>query len=90
MLALAIVQALIALGRHARSAVGWVVGLTVFIVVTAMGTTLLTRIELGFVSGAVTALLVAAALLRVSMPSGDQEFDPMTMMLPTAELGMEP
>ena len=90
MLALAIVQALIALGRHARSAVGWVVGLTVFVVVTAMGTTLLTRIELGFVSGAVTALLVAAVLLRVSMPSGDQEFDPMTMMLPTAELGMEP
>jgi len=90
MLALAIVQALIALGRHARSAIGWIVGLTVFVVVTAMGTTLLTRIELGFLSGAVAALLVAALLLRNSMPPAAQEFDPEAMMLPTAELGMEP
>jgi len=90
MLALAIVQALIALGHHARSTYGWIIGLTVFVLVTAMGTSLLARIELGFVSGAVAALVVAAVLLRVSMPSGDQEFDPEAMMLPTAELGMEP
>lgn len=90
MLALAIVQALIALGHHARSSFGWIVGLTVFVVVTAMGSTLLTRIELGFVSGAVAALAVAGVLLRASMPADDQEFDPAAMMLPTAELGMEP
>lgn len=90
MLALAIVQALIALGHHARSTVGWMVGLTVFVVVTEMGTSLLTRIELGFLAGAVTALVAAGFLLRASMPPVDQEFDPRAMMLPTAELGMEP
>ncbi|MEI7858199.1 MAG: hypothetical protein WCI26_00065 [Acidimicrobiales bacterium] len=90
MVALAIVQALIALGHHARSAIGWIVGLAVFVVVTAMGTTLLARIELGFVSGAIAALVVAGILLLVSMPSSDQEFDPKLMMLPTAELGIEP
>ena len=90
MVALAIVQALIALGHHARSAIGWILGLAVFVVVTAMGTTLLARIELGFVSGAIAALVVAGILLLMSMPSSDQEFDPELMMLPTAELGMEP
>ena len=55
-----------------------------------MGNTLLTRIEFGFVTGAVTALVVAGVLLRISMPAVDQEFDPGAMMLPTAELGMEP
>ena len=90
MVALAIVQALIALGHHARSAIGWILGLAMFVVVTAMGTTLLARIELGFVSGAIAALVVAGILLLMSMPSSDQEFDPELMMLPTAELGMEP
>lgn len=90
MLALAIVQALIALGRHARSAVGWIAGLATFVVVTAAGTTLLTRIEFGFLSGALVALVAAAVLLRASMPSADREFDPEEMMLPAAELGIEP
>ena len=90
MLALAIVQALIALGHHARSAVGWIVGLAVFVLVTALGATLLTRIELGFLAGAIAALVVAAVLLRASMPPAGQEFDPEAMMLPAAELGIEP
>ena len=38
----------------------------------------------------IVLLVVAAVLLRVSMPAADREFDPEEMMLPTAELGMEP
>jgi O-antigen/teichoic acid export membrane protein len=90
MLALAIVQALIALGRHARSTVGWIVGLAVFVTVTALGSALLARVELGFVCGSFAALVVAAVLLRVSMPPAEQEFDAQAMMLPVAELGIEP
>ena len=63
MLTLSVVQVQIALGHHARSAIGWIVGIGVFVVVTALGHSLLLRVEVGYLAGSFSAFVVASALL---------------------------
>jgi O-antigen/teichoic acid export membrane protein len=65
MLALTLGQALIALEHHGRFALGWVVGVAVFLVaVVAGGSDVLLRAELAYVAGCVASLITMAALLR--------------------------
>ncbi|HVX21079.1 MAG TPA: hypothetical protein VHB02_07015 [Acidimicrobiales bacterium] len=90
MLALAIVQALIAVGHHARSAVGWLVGLGVFAGVVLVGSSVLFRVELAFFLGSVAALAVATILLRSSVSGIERNVDPEKLMVPVSELGIEP
>jgi O-antigen/teichoic acid export membrane protein len=54
---------LIALGRHDAAAWAWIIGAAVFLVVTALGSDLLTRVELGLLAGCVSATVAMAALL---------------------------
>lgn len=63
MLALILAQALIALKGHALAAAGWVVGVVTFVVVTAMGSDLLLRVELAYVAGSTASALAMAGLL---------------------------
>lgn len=67
MMALALSQALIALKGHARAALGWVLAMAAFVIVTALGSELLLRVEQGFLAGAVTAASVIGAALALRM-----------------------
>ncbi len=71
MLAVTMAQALIALQRHARVALGWALGVTAFVVVTALGSDLLLRVELGLLAGSLAALASFALTLRTSLRHGD-------------------
>jgi O-antigen/teichoic acid export membrane protein len=64
MLALTLSQALIALEHHGRAALGWVIGVVVFVfaVVAGSGDVLL-RTELAYVAGSTAALIAMTALL---------------------------
>jgi O-antigen/teichoic acid export membrane protein len=55
MVAICLDQALIALSGHQLMALGWVLSLAVFVVVTALGDDLFLRVELGLLAAAVTA-----------------------------------
>jgi len=50
-------QALVALSAHPRMALGWLVALITFVVVTALGNDLFLRVELGLLSAAVVSLV---------------------------------
>jgi O-antigen/teichoic acid export membrane protein len=91
MATLAISQALIALGHHASSVVGWLVGIVVFIAVTAIGSALLRRVEVGFMAGAFASAGVAGYALAVRLPQRRQSSvvtDSMVVHLD--QLGIEP
>src|SRR5690606_19671447 len=65
MLGIALGQAVIALGGHWRFALGWVVALVVFGIVTALGDDLFLRVELGMVaSSTMGALWMAGFTVR--------------------------
>jgi O-antigen/teichoic acid export membrane protein len=64
MLAVVFAQGLIALHGHGLAAAGWLIGVVVHLVVTAVATGLLVRVELGFLAGATTAAGTLAVLLR--------------------------
>lgn len=72
MLALALSQALIALSGHARAALGWLAAVVTLVIVIALGSDLLLRVELGLLAGAVVAVVAMAgllwSLLRLGMP----------------------
>src|SRR5262249_44137034 len=51
-LALTLSQALIALHGHRDAMIAWVIGLVAFVAVTAVGSDLLLRVELGSIAGA--------------------------------------
>lgn len=70
MLAQALAQALIALSGHARAAAGWAVAIVMLVIVTALGSDLLLRVELGLMAGAFSAAAVMAVLLLHRMRSG--------------------
>ena len=70
MLSSALSQALIALGAHAKSALGWVAAIAVLAAVTALGDELLLRVELGLVAGSFVSVLAMAALLELAMRAG--------------------
>lgn len=66
LLAMTLAQALIAVAGHTRVAFAWLAGVASFGIVTALGSDLLTRVELGMVAGgAVSAATMAALLLPV-------------------------
>ncbi len=70
MLAITMSQAIIALHGHARVAIGWAVGVVLFIAVTAMGNDLLLRVEMGLVAGSAAAVLALWLLLRPLLRRG--------------------
>jgi O-antigen/teichoic acid export membrane protein len=90
MLTLCVAQALIALGHHARSAVGWLVGIVVFVVVTAIGHSLLPRVEIGYLAGALSSLAVASALLWFRLSDIERTLDPELLTVSSAALELEP
>jgi O-antigen/teichoic acid export membrane protein len=90
MLTLCVAQALIALGHHASSAVGWLVGIAVFVVATALGHSLLTRVEVAYLAGAFSALLVASVLLWRHLSDIERTLDPELLSVPSAALELEP
>jgi O-antigen/teichoic acid export membrane protein len=68
MLALTLGQALIALEHHGRFALGWVVGVVVFLVAVVVGgSDVLLRAELAYVVGSSVALVAMMALLWRSL-----------------------
>lgn len=70
LLGLTLSQALIALRRQSRVAIGWGVGIVALAVVTIVGHDLLLRVELGFLAGAVSAAIAMAILLAGPMRHG--------------------
>jgi O-antigen/teichoic acid export membrane protein len=63
MLAIAMAQAVIALGGHVRMAASWVVGVGTFVVVTSFGNDLFLRVELGLLAGCAVAAACMAGVL---------------------------
>ena len=61
--AMTLAQALIAVSGYGRVATAWLAGVVSFGVVTALGSDLLTRVELGMVTGGVVAAVAMAGLL---------------------------
>lgn len=89
MLALAIAQALIALSGHRLVAVGWLVGVVTLVIVTALMTGLLERVEQGFLAGSIAASLAMFLLLRSAMKHG-KPAGPMTASEAAMEVPVEP
>lgn len=69
MVAVALAQALIALSGHARAAIGWIAGITSYVVVTALGSDLTLRAEQGFLAGAGAAVVVMGAFTLMQLRS---------------------
>jgi O-antigen/teichoic acid export membrane protein len=67
MVAVALGQALIALGAAGRMALGWAAGVAAFAAVTAAGDDLYLRVELGLVAGTLVVALGLAALVRARL-----------------------
>ena len=71
MMALAVAQAVIALHGHRFVAIGWLLAMLSFLVVTAVaGKDLFLRVELGLVAGSTMALVIFAFALRARMRDG--------------------
>lgn len=71
MMAIALAQALIALHGHSRVALAWLVGVAMFLVVMALSSGLLLRVEQGFLAGSIAAALAMAALLVPKLKSAE-------------------
>ena len=63
LLAMTLSQALIAVSGYGRVALGWLAGVVTFGIVTAAGSDLLTRVEMGMVAGGIVAAVAMAGLL---------------------------
>ena len=63
MIAQVLSQALIALSGYARVAAGWVAGAMAFVVITALGSDLFRRVELGLLAGSIATVAVMGILL---------------------------
>jgi O-antigen/teichoic acid export membrane protein len=70
MLAQAMAQAVIALGGHTRMAFCWLAAVITFVVVTALGSDLYLRVEMGLLVGSAVACLGMAVLVRQLVRSG--------------------
>jgi len=70
MLAQAMAQAVIALGGHTRMALCWLAAVVTFVVVTALGSDLYLRVEMGLLVGSAVACLGMAVLVRQLVQSG--------------------
>jgi O-antigen/teichoic acid export membrane protein len=90
MLALALAQAVIALHGHAKVALGWFVGMAVFVgVILVPNDDLLLRVELGQVAGSGAALVVFAVVLRALVRT-DVRLDEGAILEAFGELPLEP
>jgi O-antigen/teichoic acid export membrane protein len=69
-LAIALAQAIIALGGARRVAVGWATGVVTLLVVTALGQDTPARIEWGYVVGTITAVVAMALMMRHLLARG--------------------
>lgn len=67
MVAVALGQALIALGSAGRMALGWAAGVVAFAVVTALGDDLYLRVQLGLVAGTAVVAATLAGLVRARL-----------------------
>lgn len=72
-LALTLAQGLIALQGYAGAATSWMAGIVAFVAVTAAGSDLFLRVELGFVAGAGVAAVCMLAFLVARMRRGVPE-----------------
>lgn len=63
MLSLTLSQALIALEHHGRAALGWVIGVVVFVIAVVAGRDVLLRAEVAYVAGATAALIAMTTLV---------------------------
>jgi O-antigen/teichoic acid export membrane protein len=73
-LALTLAQALIALLGHARATIGWLVGIVVFVAVTAVsGPSLFLRLEQGSIAGGAAASVVMAAYVLNKLRGASDE-----------------
>ncbi|HEX2382506.1 MAG TPA: hypothetical protein VHI95_07725 [Acidimicrobiales bacterium] len=70
MLAQAMAQAVIALGGHTRMAFCWLAAVITFVVVTALGSDLYLRVEMGLLVGSAVACLGMAVLVRQLVRGG--------------------
>jgi hypothetical protein len=70
MLAQAMAQAVIALGGHTKMALCWLVSVIVFVVVTALGSELYTRVEVGLLVGCAVACVGMAFLVQRMVHEG--------------------
>ena len=70
MLAQAMAQAVIALGGHKKMALCWLVSVITFVVVTALGSDLYTRVEVGLLAGCAVACAGMAFLVQRMAHSG--------------------
>jgi hypothetical protein len=71
MLALATSQAVIALQGHRLVALGWVIGMSSFVIVTAVASDdLFWRVEMGLIVGTTLALVVFLLSLRSRIAAG--------------------
>jgi len=70
-------QALIALGAHSRMAIGWLVAFALFVVVTALGSDLFLRVELGLLASSTWAFgwMSVCLYLRLRHPASVHEID---------------
>jgi O-antigen/teichoic acid export membrane protein len=71
MVAMGTAQAVIALHGHARVAFGWAIGVTVFVIVTALaGDDLFQRVEIGLLAGSAAAMVTFLFALRARLRAG--------------------
>jgi O-antigen/teichoic acid export membrane protein len=70
MLAQAMAQAVIALGGHTKMALCWLAAVITFVVVTAIGSDLYLRVEMGLLVGCAVACIGMATLVRQLVRSG--------------------
>jgi O-antigen/teichoic acid export membrane protein len=73
--ALSLAQAMIALEGQGRVAVGWLIGLVSFVVITALGNDLLLRLELASVLSSLVAAVAMASFLVVRLRHVEAEED---------------
>ena len=91
MLALALAQALIALANYPRVVVGWAVGLVAFVVVTALSSDLLPRVEQGFLAGStVSAAMMAWSVWRLLSTGAGKTHDADEIIEAGHQLPIEP
>ncbi|MHB8439298.1 MAG: lipopolysaccharide biosynthesis protein [Acidimicrobiales bacterium] len=90
MLALAATQALIGLGRHRRSAIGWVLGVASFGLVVVAHLGLLRRVEVAFLVSAGVVVVSSAILLWPLLHEIEADIDPGALLVSYTQLELEP
>ncbi len=89
MLAVAMAQAVIALGGHARMALCWLLGVVVFAGVTLAGDDLFLRVELGLLAGCVVSAAGMAAIVAQRIRAG-AALDPGRLIEAIHDVPLEP